>query len=1028
MIKRLISIALTLALMISVMPTAFAADAPAEIAHADIGYGTPTIDGEIDEIWSKTNYNVMGLERDSDNDFYRGWFKLMWDETNLYVLAKIYGEEFKNDNESAWENDSLEVFVDEKFNKSTRYEEDDYQNRADFEGNITAANYPAENITAEAKLYDNHYILEMSFPFKTITPKSGTTIGFDVQVNTSATTFFPRRLWGWSESSRRGAQYSNTSIFGTATMLQEVEVKSFNEPTYVPLKADVEYNWPSEAVVNEEVKNVTISFDGNATTGVTIMHSNEKPMIEINQFAKIIGATVKNGDTLVKDKVTIKYNVGSKIANYTHADYPNRADYMTTYYTNVSDVLTSKGSNTLSKIETSLIPGEKVDKSLPANYRNDGTDGENDGYIMERAPIRVGGKLYVPLGSIVPTLNYHVEYWRFNNPAEIEITTGTAYPAESTYKKFYAKDYGAVGDGVTDDRDAILKGFNAAVMCEEPSMFVLEPGKTYKVSEKTDSNAFFTVYKKDNFTFEGNGSTILMERPLNSSLFIRECANVKFRDVIFMYDEHLNTHGTIKEINEEEGWFTMEVAPSGSLIPPTEWSKALKDAYSFGAVYDLENKHIKFLPYDNYNIEAVEHLGGRMLKMFTSVLKTRQKVVEPGDGFVIGGAWSSYDQHKTTKEDNSAGIYLFLSKDLTLDGVVLTGGPVLGISIGLCEGNITLRNYQMRTKDGQLTASRADAVHSWRNRSTLLIEDSQFWNNIDDHINTKGEMAGITAISADRMQVTADYSQNFKVGDEIIIVKRDSKNTPLGTAYIKGVTEQSGRYILDLDRPVSEEVQAVAGTYKLYNNMATNYGTCIRGTLFTGSRRHSYISRSTNVIYMNNYVQNNGGCTVDASDEIGTSEGPFPCAFTIRNNRTYGDGKSEHGHVPGVIAVRQYNSDADSVPSINDVLVEGNIVQVNTGSRVFYFNCVNNLYFRNNTILWNDAWNADLSTDKYKNYQPVFLSKCGVKEFDGLNYNIPVEVDQVVHFAACGVNENNVKNITVKSGNDSAETKFELCK
>ncbi len=881
---------------------------------------------------------------------------------------------------------------------------------------------------AASKLHDNHYIVEMEIPFKTITPSSGTTIGFDVQVNTSATTFFARRLWGWSESSRRGAQYSNTSIFGTATMLSEVTVNEFREPAYKPMEVDVSYEWPSQAVVNEKINNVSITFDGQTTTGATIYHSNEKPMIELNQFAKIIGGTVKNGNTLVKDKVTIKYTVGTPIADYTHADYPNRADYMTTYYTNTSDVMTSEGSNSLSKIEESLIPGEKVDKSLPENYKNDGTDGGNDGYIMERAPIKADGKLYVPLGSIVPTLNYNVEYWRFNNPPEIVISTGTNYPAESTYKKFYAKDYGAVGDGKTDDKDAILKGFHAAIMSGEPAMFILEPNKIYRISERTDVNPIFDLYKTENFTFEGNGSTILIEKPLNVSMYLRECTNVKFKDVVFMYDEHLNTHGTIKEINEEEGWFTMEVAPSGGLLPPTEWSKALNDTYGFGQVYDLDEKHLKFLPYDNYNIEGVDVISDRLMKLYCNALKSRQKVVEPGDGFVIGGVWSTYDQHKTSKDDKSAGISLFLSRDITLDGVVLTGGPVLGMSIGLCEGKVTLRNYQMRTKDGQLTASRADAVHSWRNRCTLLIEDSQFWNNIDDHINTKGEMAGITAISSDRMQLTCDYSQNFKVGDEIIMVKRDTKNTPLGTAYIKGVTEASGRYVLDLDRPIPEAVQPVAGTYKLYNNMAINYGACLRGNIFTSSRRHSYISRSPNVIYMNNYVQNNGGCTVDASDEIGTSEGPFPCAFTIRNNRTYGDGISEHSHVPGVIVARQYNSDADSIPSINGVLVEGNIVQVNTGSRAFYFNCVNDLYFKNNTILWNDEWNSNLSTDKYKDYEPVFVSKCGVKEFDGLNYDMPVEVDEVAHFAACGVKENDVKNITVRQGNNSPKTKFEICK
>jgi hypothetical protein len=126
-----------------------------------------------------------------------------------------------------------------------------------------------------------------------------------------------------------------------------------------------------------------------------------------------------------------------------------------------------------------------------------------------------------------------------------------------------------------------------------------------------------------------------------------------------------------------------------------------------------------------------------------------------------------------------------LSRDLELDGVVLCGAPLLGVSVGLCEGKITFRNYQMRTKDGQLTASAADGIHYWRNRSTLLVENSVFWNNIDDHMNTKGEFATVTAISDDRMTVTVDYDTNWQSGDEMLFFYREANNTVLGNAYVK---------------------------------------------------------------------------------------------------------------------------------------------------------------------------------------------------------------------------------------------------
>ena len=1028
MIKKILSIALSIALVIGIMPSALAATETTPVAeHTEMAYGTPVIDGEIDKVWDNTNYNVIDIVRETTDDFYRGWFKLLWDEQNMYVLAKIYGEEFTDRNEAPYENDSIEIFVDEQFNKDTKYGDDDYQIRSDFNGMVTTSNYDSEDIKASGKLFDNYYVVEIVIPFKTITPAEGKTVGFDVQVNTAATTFFPRTLYGWSESSRNGAQYINTSIFGSATLQKSVSVKSFSEPAYEPRVSNVRYQAAAVNVGLKTVENVSVDFDGTVTGGVTLIHADDQPMIEIGTLANIIGGTVVNGNTLIKDKVTLQFTAGDRIAHYTHADYPNQAEYLTTYYKNTSNVTTGKGSNTTAKIEETAIPGETLTK-LPSNYVNDGTDGVNDGYILERAPVNHKGNLYIPLYCIVPTLNYHVEYYRFNEPALIEISTGTNYPSEDTFDVYYAKDFGAVGDGVTDDREAILKGFHAATMSGKPAKFVLEEGKTYRVSERVDMTPFFYVYGVENFVFEGNGSTILFERPLNSSIYLRNCKNVKFKDVSFIYEEATTSHGIIREVNQNEGWFTMEIPPSASMPPPTDWVKAFGGSYGFGQVYDIGEKHLKFIPYDNYTIDGMEHLGERLVKVYCSALKSRSAYIDPGDGFVFKYQWQTYDMSIKGKDDTTAGINIFLSSDITIDGVILCGSNGLGVSVGLCDGKITFRNYQMRTQDGQLTASAADGIHYWRNRSTLLIENCELWNNIDDHVNTKGEFSTVTAISDDRKTVTVDYDQNWRTGDEILFFHRVNTNTVFGNAYIKSVDNKtlSGKQILELDREVPEEVK-VGTEYKVYNNMAAGYGTCIRGSRFIQSRRHAYISRSRNVIYMNNYVQNNGGSTVAAEDEIGTSEGPFPQAFTIRNNRTYGDGITEGSHVFAPIQVRAYNADANSEPNIDGVFIQGNILQLSTGRYSFYINCVKNLYMLNNRILWNDAWNEKIQTGKYKNYSPVYIFKSGVAAFDGLEYDNPVEVSQVVHFAACEVDEDSVKNIKIRDGNNSTAVKFEQC-
>ncbi len=774
---------------------------------------------------------------------------------------------------------------------------------------------------------------------------------------------------------------------------------------------------------NSSPISVAAYFDGTLKGDVSVMHSgdNDYPMIALSDLATVIGGTL-NGNTLKKDKVTLTFTEGSRIAGYTHADYPNRADYMTTYYTNTSEVFANESSNELSTIQTSPIPGEASITSLPVGYTNDGTDGDNDGYILEYAPFISGGKLYVPLYCLMPTLNYHTEYFRFDTTPNIKITTGTK-EALTPYT-VYAKDFGAVGDGKTDDREALLKGFYDAVMHEGPSKFVLEANKTYRASERLDAAALFLLYDRDDFVFEGNNSTIVLESPTNGGISMRSCKNIIVRNVTFVYEDHTGTHGIIESVDKTNKTFTMQVPKSVTMPVPTDWIAHYGKKYGFGQLYDIAGKHPKFVTPDHFYINSIEDLGNRRFKVSYT---NNDTYMEAGDGFVMNNRSDGYD---TDVEETC--IRVFLSRDVEFDGVTISGSNEVGASVGICDGSITFRNYKMQTKAGTATASSADGIHYWRNRATLLIENSELWNNLDDHVNTKGAYGIITYVSDDLKTVYATgegASTNlFKPGDELVFLMRTTVgvgatangNTSVCRAYVKEIktipqtdTTYKGQTELVLDRAISETIKtnASADTSRevlpvLYNIMASGEGTCIRGTRFLGSRRHAYISRSRNTIFMNNYVQNNGGCTAEASDEIGTSEGPFPDAFTIRNNRTYGDGITESSSVQGVISVRAWRTNYTTAANnaiqreIDGALIQGNIIQVNTGRCSIFVNSVKDLYMSNNQILWNDSWTDTKYSYGYTSYKPVNLVNCEIKEFTNLTYEGP-SVSKVVTETNC---------------------------
>jgi endo-1,4-beta-xylanase len=178
-------------------------------------YGTPVIDGETDTAWSKAP--ALQLNR-----YQMAWqgatgtARVLWDEQNLYVLIYVDDPQLDKANANPWEQDSVEVFVDENNAKTTFYQEDDGQYRVNYEN---AATFNPESISkgfeSAVKVSGSHYIVEMKIPFRTITPKVDTQIGFDAQIN-DAKDGIRISVANWNDVSGNG--YQDPSVFGILTL------------------------------------------------------------------------------------------------------------------------------------------------------------------------------------------------------------------------------------------------------------------------------------------------------------------------------------------------------------------------------------------------------------------------------------------------------------------------------------------------------------------------------------------------------------------------------------------------------------------------------------------------------------------------------------------------------------------------------------------------------------------------------------------------------------------------------------------
>ncbi len=177
--------------------------------------GTPKIDGKIDAAWK----NAPELQI---NRYQMAWqgatgvAKVLWDDKNLYVLYQVSDAQLDKASANAWEQDSVEAFVDENNAKSTFYQEDDSQYRVNYEN---TASFNPEGIEKGFKsavtVSGTNYTVEMQIPFRTLTPKAGMQIGFDVQIN-DGKDGARQSVATWNDLTGNG--YQDPSVFGIITL------------------------------------------------------------------------------------------------------------------------------------------------------------------------------------------------------------------------------------------------------------------------------------------------------------------------------------------------------------------------------------------------------------------------------------------------------------------------------------------------------------------------------------------------------------------------------------------------------------------------------------------------------------------------------------------------------------------------------------------------------------------------------------------------------------------------------------------
>jgi endo-1,4-beta-xylanase len=181
--------------------------------------GTPKAsDGTMDPVFANAPVIETKMQAMGDAKTANAKARVAWDAKFLYVYIEVTDPILSDKSGNAWEQDSIEVYIDENNAKSGSYTSGIAQYRVNFK-NVVSGGTGADTskFKSGVKVVTGGYNVTVAIPFLKTTPKAGSTIGFDFQTNDDgAGTGARSGVKDWANATNNN--YQDASGFGNAKL------------------------------------------------------------------------------------------------------------------------------------------------------------------------------------------------------------------------------------------------------------------------------------------------------------------------------------------------------------------------------------------------------------------------------------------------------------------------------------------------------------------------------------------------------------------------------------------------------------------------------------------------------------------------------------------------------------------------------------------------------------------------------------------------------------------------------------------
>lgn len=239
-------------------------------------YGSPKIDGIIDECWEQAEPVIPGIYSAQTDVTVR--HRLMWDENALYVLSEVRKNGLDTASATSHQQDSVEYFLDENFDRGVAYKADDLHYRVNCYnvrsydagdklriysktvqltnesnmGNISNKGNMGNKGNKDDKGEKSGYIVEACIAWsKDFCPENGMEAGIELSVNVAENA---KRIATISTFDSSGNAFQNPSLFGRLILTgKEADMQAGPNPYILLSYIDSVKDIYLDAYINKEI-------------------------------------------------------------------------------------------------------------------------------------------------------------------------------------------------------------------------------------------------------------------------------------------------------------------------------------------------------------------------------------------------------------------------------------------------------------------------------------------------------------------------------------------------------------------------------------------------------------------------------------------------------------------------------------------------------------------------------------------------------------------------------------------------------